>query len=93
MATATEGTSFSNIAASTAQFALRGGRYAVAANATGTGTMGLQMLSPDGVTFVPVHTAFATTSGYASVDLPPGIFKFVIATFTAVYASICRVPT
>lgn len=93
MATATEAKLFSNIAATPAAFALRGGKYAIAATATGTGTMGLQMLGPDGATFVAVHTAFATVAGYAVVDLPPGQYTFAIATFTAVYASICRIPT
>jgi hypothetical protein len=93
MATSTEAKLFSNIAATTAAFALRGGKYAVAATATGTGTMGLQMLGPDGVTFVAVHTAFSAVTGYAIIELPPGQYTFVIATFTAVYASICRIPT
>ena len=84
---------FSNISASSAAFTLRGGKYAVSAIATGTGTMGLQMLMPDGATFNPVHTAFSATTGFTTVDLPPGQYKFVIATFTAVYASVCRVPT
>jgi hypothetical protein len=36
---------------------------------------------------------FATVNGYAVVDLPPGQYKYFIATFTAVYAVICRIPT
>jgi hypothetical protein len=84
---------FSNISATPANFTLRGGKYAILATATGSGTMGLQMLSPDGVTFVAVHTAFAAVTGFIVVDLPPGSYKFVLATFTAVYASICRIPS
>jgi hypothetical protein len=93
MATSTEAVSFSNISASTAAFTLRGGKYAVAASATGTGTMGLSMVGPDGSTLIPVFTAFSATTGYAVIDLPPGQYKFAIATFTAVYASICRIPS
>jgi hypothetical protein len=93
VATATENVAFSNIGATTAAFALRGGKYAISAAATGAGTMGLQMLGPDGATFIAVHTAFAAVTGFVTVDLPPGQYKFVIATFTAVYASICRIPT
>jgi hypothetical protein len=92
MATSTENVSFSNISATTASFALRGGKYAIAASATGAGTMGLQMQSPDGATFIAVHTAFAAVTGFVTVDLSPGIYKFVIATFTAIFASICRIP-
>lgn len=93
MGHAVDAKSFSNIAATTAPFNLNGGRYVVCANATGTGTMGLQMQGEDGSTFVPVHTAFAAVTGYAVVDLPPCICKFVIATFTAVFASISGVPS
>jgi hypothetical protein len=82
---------FSNISATTAAFALAGGKYAIVANATGAGTMGLQILGPDGVTFIAVHTAFAAVTGFVVVDLPPGSYKFVIATFTAVYASIAAI--
>jgi hypothetical protein len=84
---------FPNIGATTAAFELKGGKYGVAAFATGAGTMGLQMVAADGSTLIPVHTVFAATLGYAAVDLPPGQYKFFIATFTAVYATICRVPS
>jgi hypothetical protein len=80
---------FANISATTSAFNLRGGKYAIAA--TATGTMGLQMVGPDGTTLVPVHTVFAATIGYAAVDLPPGQYKFFIATFTAVYVSISQI--
>lgn len=93
MATSSEARLFSNIAATTAAFSLLGGKYGIAANATGAGTMGVQMLGPDGSTFIAAHTAFAAVTGFIVVDLPPGQYKFVIATFTAVYASICRIPT
>lgn len=82
---------FSNIAATTAAFSLAGGKYAITAHATGTGTMGLQVLGPDATTFIAVHTAFSAVDGFAVVDLPPGSYKFVIATFTAVYASISAI--
>lgn len=93
MASTGDAQTFSNIAATTAAFRLNGGKYAVAANASGTGTMGLQMVSPDGSTLIPVHTVFSATLGYATLDLPPGQYKFFVATFTAIYASICRIPT
>jgi hypothetical protein len=93
MSTATESKSFSNIGGTTAPFNLKGGRYAISANATGSGTMGLQIQGADGVTFIPVHTAFAAVVGFVTVDIPSGIYKFVIATFTAVFVSICSVPT
>jgi hypothetical protein len=93
MSTATESKSFLNISATTAPFNLKGGRYDVIATATGAGTMGLQMQAADGATFIPVHTAFAAVTGFVTVDLPAGVYKFVITGFTAVFASICSIPT
>ena len=93
MATSTEAVKFSNISATTALFTLRGGKYAITAAATGAGTMGVQMLMPDGTSLIAVHTAFAAVTGFAVVDLPPGQYEFVIATFTAVFATICRIPS
>jgi len=83
---------FSNIGATTASFALFGGKYAISAKATGAGTMGLQAVGPDGSTMIAVHTAFAAVTGFIVADLPPGQYQFVIATFTAVFASITRIP-
>lgn len=94
MATASDGKAFSNIAATTAAFALLGGKYGAAAVATfGGGSVKLQTLGPDGSTWLSVLAAtdFAA-AGYAVVDLPPGQYRFTIATATAVYASVYRVP-
>lgn len=90
----TESVGFSNISASTAAFALRGGRYAVAALATfGGGSVKLQALGPDGTTFLSVASGSDfTAAGFGAVDLPPGQYRFTIATATAVYASVTSVP-
>jgi hypothetical protein len=95
MATATEATTFSNIAATTAAFLLRGGRYAIAVLATfGGGSVKFQTLGPDGSTFISVSSATDfTAAGEAAVDIPPGQYRFTIATATAVFASAARVPT
>jgi len=85
---------FTNIAANTANFELKGGKYGVAAVATwGGGSAKLQMLGPDGSTFLSVATATDfTANGYAAIDLPPGIYRFTIATATAIYAAVVRTP-
>jgi hypothetical protein len=89
----TESKQFSNIAATTAQFTLKGGKYGVAVVATfGGGSVILQGLSLDGTTFVTVVASF-TAAGYATCDLPPGQYRFTIATATAVYASVTSVPS
>jgi hypothetical protein len=95
MSTSTDGAIFSNISATTAAFQLRGGKYGAASVATfGGGSVKLQTLGPDGSTWLSLSTAtdFAA-AGYAVIDLPAGQYRFTIATATAVFASVYRVPT
>lgn len=84
---------FSNISATTAAFALRGGQYGVTVNATfGGGSVTLQRLAVDGTTYVTCLTAF-TAAGYASVNLPSGYYRLAVATATAVYCDITSIVT
>lgn len=88
----TESVKFANIAATTAAFTLKGGRYGLAAIATwGGGSVILETLGPDGSTYLSTGTTFSA-NGYATVDLPPGTYQVVIATATAVYFSASSVP-
>lgn len=89
---AIDGTSFSNISATTSGFALGGGLYGVDMVATGTGTLTLQKLGADGSTWVACFTGVTTTTSYNSVWLPAGTYRLAVATFTAVYANIRRIP-
>lgn len=91
---APESKQFSNISATTAQFNLKGGKYGVNAAATfGGGSVKLQTLLADGSTWASVSSATDfTAAGYATVDLPAGVYRFTIATATAVYANISSVP-
>lgn len=95
MATATDGNLASNISANSSAFQLRGGKYAVAAVATfGGGSVKLQALGPDGSTYLSVASGTDfTAAGYGTVDLPPGQYRWTVATATAVYASVTRIPT
>jgi hypothetical protein len=91
MPTATEAVTFSNIAATTAAFQLRGGRYGFTANATfGGGSVRLETLAGDGSTWVPVSSL--TANGHVGLSLYPGSYRVAIATATAVYAILSRVP-
>jgi hypothetical protein len=95
MPSSSDGAAFTGISANTAAFQLKGGKYAAAAVATfGGGSVKLQALGPDGSTFLSVSsgTDFAA-AGYATVDLPPGQYRFTIATATAVAANVYRIPT
>lgn len=82
---------FTNIAATTASFALRGGQYAVDVIATfGGGSVTLQKLAADGSTYVTALTAF-TAAGYATVNLPSGTYRVAIATATAAYVQVTSI--
>ena len=85
---------FSNIAATTSAFPLLGGKYALAAVATwGGGSVKLQVLMPDGSTYLSVASGTdLTANGFTTLDLPPGQYRLTIATATAVYASVVAVP-
>lgn len=92
MPTATETKQFSNIAATTAAFTLTGGRYAFTVAATfGGGSVTLQVLAGDGSTWLTVSNQ--TAAAHATVDLTPGSYRVAIATATAVYVNLGRVPS
>ena len=94
MSSVTETRQFANIGAvTTAPFTLKGGKYAVITKSTGAGSISLTALSPDGVTFVPTFTPIAAVAGYAVIDLPPGVYRVEIVTFTANFISITSVPS
>jgi hypothetical protein len=94
MTTAVDAKSFSNIAATTPPFFLKGGDYMVAAIATfGGGSVELQALGPDQATFLSLPTALKlTANGMISGFLAPGQYKFVIVTATAVFCSVAGIP-
>jgi hypothetical protein len=84
---------FSNIAATPTAFTLRGGLYGVTSKGTwGGGSATLQRLAPDNATYVTVLTAIAA-DGYATVQLPPGTYRLLITTATAVYVDIIAIAT
>lgn len=69
-------------------FKLMGGKYAVVASAAswGGGNLAMQVLGPDGTTYVACITAI-TANGFAVYDLPPGTYRFVLTTTNG--ASFC----
>jgi hypothetical protein len=69
-----------------------GGLYSFQATATwGGGNVQIQQLSGDGSTLVNIGTNL-TANGQNTIYLPPGSFKLLVTTATAVYASLIRVP-
>jgi hypothetical protein len=85
---------FSNISSTTAPFNLKGGYYMVACVATfGGGNVELQMLGPDQSTYLSAPTALKlSAAGSIAGYLPPGVYKFIVTTATAVFCSAAGVP-
>jgi len=74
-------------------FTLRGGSYWIETAGTGTGTVDLQKLGPDGSTYTARITQITATAGQQTISLPPGTYRWVVVTFTANYLEITRIPT
>jgi hypothetical protein len=71
--------SFSNIAATTSAFQLKGGTYTIDVVATfGGGSVTLQRLGPDASTYLTAAAAFSA-NGTANATLPQGTYKVAIA--------------
>ena len=89
-----ESANFTNISATTAAFLLNGGQYGVDVKATfGGGSVKLQKLDADSTTWISVSSGTDfSADGYATVFLPPGNYRFTIATASAVYAEVVRIP-
>ena len=90
----TQSVQFSNLGSvTTAAFTLKGGTYGIAVTATfGDGNVQLQMLSLDGVTWFNVGTSI-TAAGLTTQPLPPGQYRVVITTATAVFVAIDTIMT
>lgn len=83
---------FKNFTGTTANFELGfGGVYGAEFCATGWGTVQLNVLGPDGVTWIAAVPAW-TANGTVLLGLPSGTYQLVVVTATAVYVSISRIP-
>lgn len=69
-----------------------GGHYGFVAEGTfGGGTVKLQLKTPQGA-YVDVASMSHSAAGLLSSFLPPGTYRAVATTATAVYARIARIP-
>lgn len=83
------------VAANSGTFHLEGGYYMMAASGVtwGGGSVEVQMLGPDGTTFLSLPTAMSLTAdGMIGAALPPGTYKFTVTAATGGNASVARVP-
>jgi hypothetical protein len=68
-----------------------GGEYALAIVDTGTPDATLQILGPDGSTYLPVAAAIVA-NGVSSYFLAPGRVRITSGTGTSLSASLIRIP-
>lgn len=72
-------------------FVLLGGKYALASTSSGTNSVTLEVLGPDGSTYIACGAA--QTANYAVYDLPAGTYQIVGgASYGTGQGSITRVP-
>ena len=71
---------------------IQGGKYQLAITVTGTPSINLQQLGPDGATWLNVNASALVANGVTNYDLPPGQYQIVIGTSTANYVTLTRVP-
>ena len=82
-----------NATTANVEFYFPGGVCSLSAKATwGGGSLKLQQLLPDNVTWVDIANSTLSADGYLNVTIPPGKFRSVLATATAVYARVTRIP-
>lgn len=82
----------SNVDVTPADFSILGGVYALDVIGAGFGTVTLTRLGPDGSTYITAATAIVANGTSGAIALPPGTYRLVIATTTAVYATLTRIP-
>lgn len=92
---AIDGNTASNVSATTSAFFLEGGLYGADVVATfGGGSVKLQKLQADGSSYVSVASGTDfTAAGYSTVYLTRGLYRWTIATASAVYARVARIPS
>jgi hypothetical protein len=95
----TDGYVASNFSANQGPFKLKGGRYVLTASATwSAGSIALQYLGPDGVTWIPALTVSGSANtlsanGQQVMDLAAGQYRIAVTgSPSAVYAAISLVP-
>lgn len=82
-----------NVSATQAGVRWSGGKTVFAMNRTSTGTGKVQVMGPDGATWIDVPNLTATNAdAFIEGDLPPGTYRLNVSSLTGVYAKLIRVP-
>lgn len=56
-------------------FTLNGGKYFLSSSSSGTNSLTIELLGPDGTTYIPCGAA--QTNSYGMYDLPPGTYEII----------------
>ena len=88
----TDGLVLKTVAAGTYPCTLRGGEYWIEFDGTGSGTVDLKRLGPDGSTYTARITQITASPGQQTIALPPGSYEAVIVGFSANSLEITRIP-
>jgi hypothetical protein len=91
MFSATDNVKHENLAAGiVGPIVLSGGIYWIESISTGTGTINLQRVGPDGKTWTPRIREIATIKSEQTVTLPPGTYQWDVRGFTGTFLEITR---
>ena len=72
-------------------YKLQGGKYAVVGFSSGTWSVQLAVLSPDGTNYM--NCTAAATTAYLTIDLPPGMYKITCgASMTTGCVAVIPIP-
>jgi len=103
----TDAFKYADFSATQGPFTVYGGRYAFAASGTwNSGSLALQMLGPDGSTYIDIVSAYDVSAaeqnepintlksnGMLQIDLCPGTYQLTVGgSPSALYASVVRIP-
>lgn len=87
-----DGFSYSGSTTDQGPFVILGGLYSFSAIDTGTIDATVEMLGPDGSTYIALHAAYTSTIINATFSLPPGLVKVLVGTGTSLSACLIRIP-
>lgn len=90
-----DGRNWLSIAATPANFALKGGTYMLLAHATwGGGNIEVQALGPDGSTWLSFATPMKLTAdGTIIQQMPAGTYRLNVTTAIAIFAALAGIDT
>lgn len=75
-----------------AKFWPGGKAWLMAKGTWGGGSVKLQVMLPDAATYVDVASSTISADGVVALEMPPGTYRLVVATATALYVRLVHIP-